>query len=81
MDVFQLDDWIIREYEAFSRSFVQIKSKEIGEKVDAGYAQRRFWPAPLLQINPHYKDGGSLKELVGEFGRALVQTALWKPRI
>ena len=68
MDVFELDDWLIREYEAFSRSFVQIRSEEIWEKVDAGYAQRRFWPAPLLQINPHYKGGGSLKELVGEPG-------------
>jgi Lhr-like helicase len=68
MDVFQLDDWLIREYEAFSRSFVQIRSEEIRQKVDAGYAQRRFWPAPLLQINPHYKDGGSLKDLVGGTG-------------
>ncbi len=41
MDVFQLDDWLIGEYEAFSRSFVQIRSEEIRRKVDAGYAERR----------------------------------------
>jgi TolB-like protein len=68
MDVFRLDDWLIGEYEAFSRSFVQIRSDEIRWKVDAGYAARRFWPAPLLQINPHYKDSGSLKALVGDPG-------------
>lgn len=68
MDVFRLDDWLIGEYEAFARSFVQIRSEEIRRKVDAGYAERRFWPAPLLQINPHYKDSGSLKALVGEPG-------------
>ena len=68
MDVFQLNDWLIGEYEAFSRSFVQIRSEEIRRKVDEGYAERRFWPAPLLQINPHYKDSGSLKSLVGEPG-------------
>ena len=68
MDVFKLDDWLIKEYQAFSRSFVQIRSEEIQQKVDAGYALRRFWPAPLLQINPHYKDSGSLKDLVGEPG-------------
>ena len=68
MDVFQLDEWLIREYEAFSRSFVQIRSREISERVDTGYADRRFWPAPLLQINPHYKDSGSLKDLVGNPG-------------
>ena len=44
MDVFRLDDWLIDQYEAFSRSFVQIGSEEIRRKVDAGYAERRFWP-------------------------------------
>ncbi|NBC32289.1 MAG: DEAD/DEAH box helicase [Alphaproteobacteria bacterium] len=68
MDVFRLSDWLIGEYEAFSRSFVDIRSEEIRQKVDAGYASRRFWPAPLLQINPHYKGGESLKELVGAPG-------------
>ncbi len=69
MDVFELDDWLIKRYEAFSRSFVRIRSDEIRGEVDAGYTERRFWPAPLLQINPYYyKDGGALAELVGEPG-------------
>jgi hypothetical protein len=28
------------------------------------YATGRFWPEPLLQLNPHYKPGGSVLDLV-----------------
>ena len=54
MDVFNLSGSLVREYEAFSRSFVAIRSAEIRKKVDEGYGSRRFWPAPLVQVNPHY---------------------------
>lgn len=63
MDVFKLSESLIGEYQAFSRSFVDIRAEDLQRKVDEGYATRRFWPVPLLQINPHYKDGGSLQEL------------------
>lgn len=68
MDVFNLSGSLVQEYEAFSRSFVAIRSEDIRNKVDEGYRSRRFWPAPLLQINPHYRSGGRLGELVGEPG-------------
>ena len=68
MDVFNLSDAVIRDYEAFSRSFVNIRSSEIQQKVDREYGGRRFWPDPLLQINPYYKAGGSLSQLVGSPG-------------
>jgi ATP-dependent helicase YprA (DUF1998 family) len=34
------------------------------EQVEAIYADGRFWPEPLIQINPSYKRGSSLDELV-----------------
>lgn len=68
MDVFRLSEKLISEYEAFSRSFVEIRAQDIREKVDAGYDSRRFWPAPLLQINPHYEGGDSVQQLVGPNG-------------
>lgn len=68
MDVFQLSRSLTRNYERFARSFVQIKSDEIKSAVDEGYATGRFWPAPLLQINPHYEDGGPLRRLCGDDG-------------
>ena len=64
MNVFKLDDVVIKQYEAFSRSFTKIKSREISLKVDKLYDDNRFWPAPLLQVNPHYASDSSIKDFV-----------------
>ena len=63
-DVFNLDQHVIDQYKAFSRSFTKIRSPEISRKVDALYDEKRFWPDPLLQINPHYANGGSIPDKI-----------------
>jgi ATP-dependent helicase YprA (DUF1998 family) len=68
MDVFALDDRLLAQYTGFARSFTRIRATEIQDKVDALYAGRRFWPEPLIQLNPHYEDGGSVQALVGPKG-------------
>ena len=68
MDVFALSENLTTQYTRFARSFTKIRSSEIKEKVDALYAGRKFWPEPLLQLNPHYAGGGSLRSLVGTPG-------------
>ncbi len=68
MNVFDLSNRIITDYEAFSRSFVRIRADDIREKVAAGYSSRRFWPVPLLQINPHYRQADSLRAMTGRSG-------------
>jgi Lhr-like helicase len=68
MDVFDLDEHLIEQYQGFARSFTRIRSTEIQNKVDQLYAGRRFWPEPLIQLNPHYEDGGSVQTLVGPNG-------------
>lgn len=70
MDVFSLDDHLLAQYTGFARSFTRIRSTEIQNKVDALYAGRRFWPEPLIQLNPHYEGGGSIQALVGSKGLA-----------
>jgi superfamily II DNA/RNA helicase len=64
MDVFNLDHFVIDQYKAFSRSFTKIRSSEIASKVAALYDDKRFWPEPLLQINPHYASGGSIRDFI-----------------
>lgn len=64
MDVFTLDQFVVDQYKAFSRSFTKIRSPEIISKVDALYDDKRFWPEPLLQINPHYAAGGSIMDFI-----------------
>jgi len=68
MDVFALDDHLLAQYTGFARSFTRIRAAEIQTKVAALYAGRRFWPEPLIQLNPHYEGGGSVQGLVGPKG-------------
>ena len=50
MDVFALRDSVISEYKKFATSFTTMYADDIREKVQAIYAQGRFWPEPLIQI-------------------------------
>jgi hypothetical protein len=52
MDVFDLDRSLVSDYERFARSFTQIKAADIRAQVEAIYASKRFWPEPLISINP-----------------------------
>jgi hypothetical protein len=64
MDVFSLNGHLLDQYTRFARSFTRIRSPELQQKVSELYAGRRFWPEPLLQLNPHYDGGGSVQSLV-----------------
>jgi ATP-dependent helicase YprA (DUF1998 family) len=66
MNVFDLASSIIRDYERFARSFTEIRALDIREQIDAIYATGRFWPEPLISINPHYERDVSVAELVTE---------------
>src|SRR5690349_13253557 len=66
MNVFDLDSSIVRDYERFARSFTEIRAEDIRDQVDAIYATGRFWPEPLISINPHYQRDASVVELVRE---------------
>ncbi len=64
MDAFDLDETVIGRYKAFARSFTNIRSPELNAKVDELYATKRFWPEPLVQLNPHYAGGGSIQDFI-----------------
>jgi len=64
MDVFQFREHIIGEYEQFTRSFTRIRADDIQDYVNEQYASQKYWPEPLIQINPNFKSGGTVEELV-----------------
>lgn len=64
MDVFTFRDQIVGDYERFSRSFTSIRASDIRDDVEAAYRGGRFWPAPLIQLNPNFVSGGSIDDLV-----------------
>ncbi|HRI68554.1 MAG TPA: DEAD/DEAH box helicase [Polyangium sp.] len=66
MDVFTLRDKVIGEYKHFATSFTTIHAKDIDSQVRAIYDQERYWPEPLIQINPNYQPARTVDELIAE---------------
>ena len=67
---------MIDEYAAFSRSFTKIRAQDIRDQIDAAYATRKYWPEPILQINPHYKRDKTVADLVRE-AASCMRAATW----
>ncbi|QOJ08058.1 DEAD/DEAH box helicase [Nitrosomonas sp. H1_AOB3] len=65
-NVFQFRDQLIERYGNFSRSFVRIAASDIQAEVEHQYAQGRYWPEPLVQINPNYQRQGTVQKLVAQ---------------
>ena len=63
MNVFKFRDQVIENYADFSRSFVRFSAADISKLVDGEYSKGRYWPEPLVQINPNYKTGESVEQL------------------
>ncbi len=66
MDIFDLDGALMRDYAQFARSFSLIKAPDIKASVDALYRGGRFWPDPLISINPRYEPGAMVESLAAD---------------
>jgi hypothetical protein len=51
-DVFQFRSQLVERYSQFSRSFVEIAATDLKDEVERQYKDGRYWPEPLVQINP-----------------------------
>jgi len=64
LDVFSLRDSVVDEYKHFATSFTTIHAQDIRARIEAIYAEQRYWPEPLIQINPSYKRSTDVRTLV-----------------
>jgi Lhr-like helicase len=64
VNIFELDKILVARYSAFARSFSTIRAPEIERQIDEIYSQRKFWPDPLITLNPRFEPGRSIDELV-----------------
>lgn len=64
LDIFALRDSVIDEYKRFATSFTTIHAPDIRSQIEAIYAEERYWPEPLIQINPSYKRSTDIQSLV-----------------
>ncbi len=65
-NVFRFRDQLISEYSTFSRSFSKIFARDILEKVENEYSEGRYWPEPLIQINPNYRRSATVQQLAAK---------------
>ena len=66
MNVFELDRALVERYAAFARSFSEIKAPEIADQVKAAYESGKFWPDPLITINPRFEPGRAIDALAAD---------------
>lgn len=66
MDVFEFREELVEAYAKFSRSFTKIRAGDVKHAVDTAYAESRFWPSPLIQLNPNFVSGAGIEELVSQ---------------
>lgn len=64
IDIFSLRDTVIDEYKDFARSFTKIFAQDIKDQVEEVYAKEKYWPEPLIQINPNFQKARSIQDLV-----------------
>ena len=66
MDAFALRDRLVSDYRDYTRSFIKIRDPRIKGFVDGVLDAEGFWPEPLLQLNPTFRSGGAIDDLVRE---------------
>ena len=66
MDVFELRERLVADYQSYTKSFIKIRDPRICDFVDGVLGNGAFWPEPLLQLNPTFQPGGTIDDLVGQ---------------
>lgn len=66
MDVFAYRDSVIADYKEFTTSFTKIKAPDAQSFVASNYNQGKYWPAPLIQLNPRFVEASNVQELVDQ---------------
>lgn len=66
MDVFSIRKKIITAYSEYAQSFIQIQDARIRSHVAEQMSEGAFWPDPLLQLNPRFASGGTVRQAIDD---------------
>jgi hypothetical protein len=66
VNVFELDRALVQRYATFARSFSDIRAADIANQIEQAYQSGKFWPDPLISINPRFEQGKTIEELATE---------------
>ncbi len=66
MNIFTYRNHLINDYKSYIKSFISIKNEKIKSFVENELESGLLWPESLIQLNPSFKKGNSIDELVAE---------------
>jgi superfamily II DNA/RNA helicase/very-short-patch-repair endonuclease len=66
LDAFSFRNQVISDYEQFARSFTNPRAEDIRNYLDREYDTGRYWPSPLIQVNPFFVSGQNVEQLVAD---------------
>lgn len=66
MNIIELYEHLKDSYKSYLKGFVAIKDERIKDVVSDSINNETLWPKALIQFNPNYEKGKSVKELIGE---------------
>ena len=66
MDIFRFRDHLTRDYAEYVRSFIRIATADVADVVDRAIEDQLLWPEPIVQLNPSYRPGDYIRDLVAE---------------
>jgi len=64
VDIFNLRNNLVKDYEEYIESFIQIQDKNVRELVEKNLSEGFLWPDPLIQMNPTFEPGEWIDKLV-----------------
>ncbi|PSN13548.1 hypothetical protein C7271_22425 [filamentous cyanobacterium CCP5] len=64
LDVFNLRNEVISDYRRYIESFLRIRDPKVEQFVHQELERGQLWTDPLLQLNPSYKQGATIHELI-----------------
>lgn len=64
MNVFELNQNLIRDYSSYIRSFINIRDERIKEYTQQCLDEGLLWPEALIQLNPSFEPGEWIEDLV-----------------
>jgi superfamily II DNA/RNA helicase len=64
LDIFNFRNQVIDDYRRYIESFLRIRDPKVKEFVDQELERGQLWSDPLVQLNPTYKKGATVTELV-----------------
>jgi ATP-dependent helicase YprA (DUF1998 family)/very-short-patch-repair endonuclease len=64
LDIFNFRNQIIGDYRRYIESFLKIRDHKVREFVNQELEKGQLWTNPLVQLNPKYRPGATVTELV-----------------